>query len=226
MATGPARNSRDDVITTALHLLDETGLPDLTMRRLAAALDVQPSALYWHFPDKQTLLAAVSDRIIDHAPSLHLPDDSTWADRAFAEARGLRDALLSYRDGAELVASSLALGLGGNAARARLRAAFAHGNFDTRTLDAAADALLYFLLGHVAHAQQRLQADSLGAVAPAHAVAAEDVNVTDTGHEGTFDFGVAVLLDGLAKYDRDEIRPVPTAQPEPVPHTPPLTASD
>lgn len=200
MATGPARNSRDDVIIVALQLLDETGLPDLTMRRLAAALDVQPSALYWHFPDKQTLLAAVSDRIVARAPSGHLSDNSTWADRALAEARGLRDSLLTYRDGAELVASSLALGLGGNAARDRLRSALGHGDFDTRTVDAAADALLYFLLGHVAHEQQRLQADSLGVVAPAHAARAGDVDSGGGGPEAEFEFGVTLLLDGLAKH--------------------------
>jgi TetR/AcrR family tetracycline transcriptional repressor len=202
MATGPARNSRDDVVTVALQLLDENGLPDLTMRRLAAALNVQPSALYWHFPDKQTLLAAVSDRIIARAPSLHLPGDLRWADRASVECRQLRDALLSYRDGAELVASSLALGLGGYAARDRLRATLANGDFDTLTVNSAADALLYFLLGHVANEQQRLQSDSLGVVAPAHMTRAEDVDRGDGGAEAAFEFGVTLLLDGLAMHVR------------------------
>lgn len=205
MAAGPARNSRDDVVTVALRLLDETGLPDLTMRRLAAALDVQPSALYWHFPDKQTLLAAVSDRIIAGAPSPRLPDHSAWPARALMVARALRDALLTYRDGAELVASSLALGLGGNAARDRLRAALTDGNFDTSTVDRATDALLYFLLGQVAHEQQRLQADSLGVVAPAHTARADDVDRGDSHHEAAFEFGVTLLLDGLAKHVRVRI---------------------
>ncbi len=53
-AHAAGRHSRDDVARTALRILDEHGLPDFTMRRLGAALDVQPSALYWHFPDKQS----------------------------------------------------------------------------------------------------------------------------------------------------------------------------
>lgn len=202
MGTHSGRHSRDDVVTVALGLLDETGLPDLTMRRLAAALDVQPSALYWHFPDKQTLLASVSDRIVARTPP---PDHRTgagWADRALAVARTLRDALLAYRDGAELVASSLALGLGGHGARERLRAELARGDFDAATVDAASDALLHFLLGHVAHEQQRLQADSLGVVAPAHAARVEDLRGGTASSDIAFDFGVTLLLDGLAQHVR------------------------
>lgn len=198
-ATG--RNSRDDVVAVALRLLDETGLPDLTMRRLAAALDVQPSALYWHFSDKQTLLAAVSDRIIAGIPSPRLAESAGWAERALAEAGALRDALLAYRDGAELVASSLAFGLGGDAARDRLRSALDQEGIDEPTRDAAADALLYLVLGHVAHEQQRLQADSLGVVAASHATSVSDLDHADHGLRA-FDFGVTLLLDGLDTHVR------------------------
>ncbi|WP_375386181.1 TetR family transcriptional regulator [uncultured Microbacterium sp.] len=207
MAAGSVRNSREDVIAVALRLLDETGLPDLTMRRLAAALDVQPSALYWHFTDKQTLLAAVSDRIIDRVPSVRPRDDEGWAELALAEARALRDALLSYRDGAELVASALALGLGADAARERLRAALGRGDFDAYIVDAGADAMLQFLLGHVAHEQQRMQADSLGVVASPHAVRAEDASGTVPSQGAAFDFGFTLLLDGLAKHVRSAAGP-------------------
>lgn len=203
MASTSERHSRADVVAVALRLLDESGLPDLTMRRIAAALNVQPSALYWHFPDKQTLLAAVSDRIISRGPRPQWAPDAGWAECALAEARALRDALLAFRDGAELVSSSLALGLGGDRARERLRTALARGGFDTRITEAAADALLHFLLGHVAHEQGRLQADALGAVAPAHAAGVEDL-VTEVRSPGVaFDFGVTLLLDGLAHYAPD-----------------------
>jgi AcrR family transcriptional regulator len=106
------RLSKDDVAEAALDILDRLGLPDLTMRRLAAALDVQASALYWHFPNKQTLLADLADRIVRRrAPATTSGD---WDERLSAEAFGIRDALLAYRDSAEIVSSSLALGLGDN----------------------------------------------------------------------------------------------------------------
>ncbi len=56
---------RGDVLDGAMAILDEFGLADLTMRRLATSLGVQPGALYWHFPNKQTLLGAVVDKILE-----------------------------------------------------------------------------------------------------------------------------------------------------------------
>ena len=91
--TPPGRgrgHSADDVARAALRILDDDGLADLTMRRLATRLDVQPSALYWHFPNKQSLLAELSDRIVAQAASL------LRGSGVAAEARALRDALLAF----------------------------------------------------------------------------------------------------------------------------------
>jgi TetR/AcrR family tetracycline transcriptional repressor len=182
------RHTRDDVTNAALRILDDFGLPDLTMRRLAGALNVQPSALYWHFPNKQTLLAELAERIADRARPNTAPELG-WAEVATAEAFGLRDALLAYRDGAEVVSSTFALGLGASTPLARLRAAFGR-EFDTETSTRAAAALLHFILGHVSHEQQRLQYDSLGVVS----VESGDVA---TGDRDAFAFGVTLLIEGL-----------------------------
>jgi len=192
------RHSRDDVVVAALAVLDEFGLPDLTMRRLASTLDVQASALYWHFPNKQALLASVSDRIV--ARSL-IEDPAEWRIATAAQAASLREALLAYRDGAEVVSSSLALGLGGGAALTSIRTAISLGGFDARLSDSAAAAVLHFVLGHVFHEQQRLQADSLGIVAEQLAISVEGV-ATDSG---AFADGIALLLDGLQTRPRVDI---------------------
>ena len=72
MSTGSApdrgRITREQILAAAMALLDQRGLPDLTMRKLAAELGIRPSALYWHFPDKQTLLARLADQIVGSAP--------------------------------------------------------------------------------------------------------------------------------------------------------------
>src|ERR687890_394647 len=76
------------------------------MRRLAKELNVSPGALYWHFANKQQLLGAVADRIlqsIDDAPG-------DWRHRVAGICNRLRDALLSHTDGAELVSASFAAG--------------------------------------------------------------------------------------------------------------------
>jgi AcrR family transcriptional regulator len=52
-----------EIVATALALLDEHGVEWLTMRKLAAALHVSVGALYWHFPNRDSLLAAVVDDV-------------------------------------------------------------------------------------------------------------------------------------------------------------------
>ena len=44
---------RDLIVRTALRLLDDVGLEKLSLRRLAKELDAHPTALYWHFANKQ-----------------------------------------------------------------------------------------------------------------------------------------------------------------------------
>ncbi|MEV4686863.1 TetR/AcrR family transcriptional regulator C-terminal domain-containing protein [Microbacterium sp. LWH3-1.2] len=183
-------HTRDEVAHAAMRILDEYGLPDLTMRRLAAALEVQPSALYWHFPNKQSLLAELSDRIVTEVDPGSA--DLHWASRVRAEASALRRALLAHRDGAELVASTFALGLGSRAAHERLAAAIAAGGFDDESVRRATSALLHFVLGQVLHEQQRQQYRQLGVHGdPPGALRHDDVPEAD------FAFGVELLVGGL-----------------------------
>lgn len=193
------RHTRTDVVDAALALLDEYGLPDLTMRRLASDLGVQASALYWHFANKQLLLAAVADRIVDSATSgAPITDDPRdWPTDLIAEAHATRDALLAYRDGAELVSSTLALGLGATGPTARLAAIIRVGGLDTALSEAAASTVIHFILGFVWHEQQRMQADSLGVVDAAAAANPESAADRDPASPGTFDFGLSLLVGGI-----------------------------
>src|SRR5690625_7746413 len=68
------------------------------MRRLARELEVQPSALYWHVKDKQSLLVLIPK-------SLKAEVDARCPAAAdpLAAAMSLREVLLKYRDGAEIL---------------------------------------------------------------------------------------------------------------------------
>ncbi|WP_368498089.1 TetR/AcrR family transcriptional regulator C-terminal domain-containing protein [Herbiconiux sp. A18JL235] len=215
----PRRHRRDDVAQTALRILDDHGLPELTMRRLAAALDVQPSALYWHFENKQTLIADLADRIVatadarpaaqpDHSKEGSRPGPDVWRDVVRGEAHALRDALLAYRDGAEVVSSTYALGLGSGRALERLRASVALGGFDEPTAERAATALLHFILGHVSHEQQRMQYDAFGVVAPSAALEPRGAKSSRrSGEQATgFAFGVDLLVSGLGSLASSSFR--------------------
>ncbi|MEV4538943.1 TetR family transcriptional regulator [Asanoa sp. NPDC049518] len=58
------RLDRDEILSTALAIADADGLDAVTLRRVAAAWNVTPMALYWHFKDKDALLDALVERIL------------------------------------------------------------------------------------------------------------------------------------------------------------------
>lgn len=81
--------SRETVIDHALDVADTEGLAAVSIRRIAQDLGVTPMALYWHVKNKDELLAAMGDRILDTAapPSLD-------ADRGLAQLRDILVALV------------------------------------------------------------------------------------------------------------------------------------
>jgi AcrR family transcriptional regulator len=95
---------RETVVRTALRLLDEVGLEGLTLRRIAAELQVQAPALYWHFKNKQELLDEMATTVFaDAVDELGLPDASaSWPAWAASYGNGLRRILLRDRDGAKM----------------------------------------------------------------------------------------------------------------------------
>lgn len=192
---GYVRNTRDDVVVAALGILNQQGLPDLTMRHLAGTLGIQPSAIYWHFANKQALLAAVSDRIIASARAADATGCS-WQYQVQAEAAALREALLAFKDGAEVVSSTLALGLGAEELHRRLAGAIDAGGFDTETSELAATTMVHFIVGHAFHEQQRIQAEDLGAVVHEPARGREDP-IAVGGRPEAFEFGITLLIAGL-----------------------------
>lgn len=66
MATKASRQplSRGRVLAAAVALADEHGIQALTMRRLAVDLGVEAMSLYYHVPDKESLLDGVAETVI------------------------------------------------------------------------------------------------------------------------------------------------------------------
>src|ERR1700740_1257785 len=85
------RLSREQVLSTALDLLDEVGLEHLNMPRRAAALGVQNGATYWHFHSKQALLEAMADTLLTGLTA-GLDAEAPWAARITATRRRRRRA--------------------------------------------------------------------------------------------------------------------------------------
>ncbi|MFB9906920.1 TetR/AcrR family transcriptional regulator C-terminal domain-containing protein [Allokutzneria oryzae] len=92
---------RGTVVRTALRVLDEVGVENLTLRRIATELNVQAPALYWHFKNKQELVDEMATTVLVEALSSaeHAED---WESLLIGYGRALRAALLSHRDGAKV----------------------------------------------------------------------------------------------------------------------------
>jgi TetR/AcrR family transcriptional regulator, tetracycline repressor protein len=101
---------REAVIDVALALADEEGLDSVSFRRLADRFEVTPMALYWHFADKEALLAALADRLWVQAADtlnsslqrLSSSDDDGW-DQLRLTALALVEAMQPHPAVAELV---------------------------------------------------------------------------------------------------------------------------
>ncbi|WP_369391475.1 TetR/AcrR family transcriptional regulator C-terminal domain-containing protein [Streptomyces sp. CG1] len=98
---------RRRVAGTALRLLNDVGLEGLTLRAIAKELDVKAPALYWHFKDKQALLDEMATEMYRRmVAGAALDPADTWQERLLKSNRGLRAALLGYRDGAKVFSGS------------------------------------------------------------------------------------------------------------------------
>jgi TetR/AcrR family tetracycline transcriptional repressor len=92
------------VVRAAMALLDEAGLDELTMRRLADRLGVKAAALYRHVRNKDELLALLGDEISGEIP---LPTSTgSWQDRLTEMAWNARRGLLAHRDAARVLAAT------------------------------------------------------------------------------------------------------------------------
>jgi TetR/AcrR family tetracycline transcriptional repressor len=200
------RLNRDHVLSTALDLLDEVGLDQLTMRRLATTLGVQNGATYWHFRSKQALLEAMADTLL--AGVAHLEEQQSWHERIIRLAHRLRRALLSRRDGARLFAGAFfplpnALAYG-EAMIATLR----EGGLSSRDASWAADTLTYYVVGHTIEEQLATSLPDGGTSATARLTDAVDpqrhphmfaalAHIPAPHHEQHFDYGLNLVIAGI-----------------------------
>ncbi len=157
-------NSLDDVVAGALGVLDEFGLEFCSMRRVAGALGVQPSALYHHVADKQTLLSLMAERIV---AGVEVTDDVA------ASMVNLRAALLAIRDGAEVVATASAF---------RMRTSALEEAVARRVGPDVARTALIYVVGHTQMTQLHRQAAALGAIE------------LDPDLDASFTRGLAIIL--------------------------------
>ncbi|MFI6852057.1 TetR/AcrR family transcriptional regulator C-terminal domain-containing protein [Streptomyces sp. NPDC050416] len=203
---------RRRVADTALRLLNEVGLDGLTLRAIARELDVKAPALYWHFKDKQALLDEMATEMYRRmVAGASLDPADTWRERLLKANRGLRAALLGYRDGAKVFSGSRFTGIEhAGQMEDNLRLFTAAGFTLAQAVRALTTTYLYTLgfvteeqgvqplpgerrEGYDLHERARLMADF-----PLSAQAGAEIFEDFDGH---FEEGLALVIDGIgARY--------------------------
>lgn len=141
------------------------------------------SALYHHVPNKQTLLAAVADEILLRGRRVH--HAQVWDQRVIELCVELRDAMLAYRDGADVVATAHTFGLGAATPATDIRQALRDGGLPEDLADLGTRTLLHLVFGHTMEEQTALQAASAGAID------------RTPGGSADFEQALELVLDGL-----------------------------
>jgi AcrR family transcriptional regulator len=179
MQRRPVRRSEpltaDAIVDAACALIAEAGLPALSMRRLGAALGVDPMAVYHHVANKRELLSLVTARVVG---AMALPEaDDPWDARVRGWATAYWDVVVANRD---LVAAGLAdpvIAAGGVPLVAPLTAAVADSGLDAELIEPNAWLVVDFVHGAAlgAAAPLRHAADDLAPLRAAFAAGLDTI---------------------------------------------------
>lgn len=193
--TGRISKVQQVIIQTAFRLLQDGGLASLSMRKIATEIGIQASALYWHFPNKQTILAAMAEQLL---AEFSLPTAVPQEDNALLnEVVKLREVLLSYRDGAELVATSVAFQLVPDVVEKRLADLLTpHKQLSDSKKNVIIATLLHFTYGHTRSLQERETAIRFGA----EIAGTTDLKKVREGSDEEFVDAVALILSGIDNF--------------------------
>lgn len=196
--------SRDEIVTAAVRLLDESGLAALSLRKVAAALGVSAPTLYWHVADKRALLDLVAERFVAEHPGRPGPaPDEPWWEWLADQARARYRAFTAHRDAALVVAGNRPTTASLDQIEHTLGVLVGAGFTAAGAMDAV------FGLGHyVLGAALEYQAEAArpsGVPDPAVLARLAELPLlheaattrTDTTGEATFEIGLAAMMRGL-----------------------------
>ena len=208
MKPGPRRSiSQADIVDAAFEILELKGLAAVSVRGVAAALRLTPTALYTYFPSKNALLRAMVEQLLS---TIDLDTESdagaTWRERVHAHAAALRSRLAEHAGAIVLVTSGPLDGPHALGLNEALIAGFVADGMPHRDAARAAHAVRAYVLGAAALDT----AERAGDDGTSRLVAADDTLWSDAAafplSQATagfaadgFGWGLDRLLDGLAR---------------------------
>jgi AcrR family transcriptional regulator len=207
------RLDRDRIVRTACRIADEEGPAAVTMRRLGAELDVDPTAVYHWFASKRDLQIAMADQYFGAILEVYR-DDAGWRENLSASARlgrriymlnpGLRDALARVPDVSPHLArvTERELGLLCSAGLSEREAALAHHALDDLVTGSGLFLAVAPELADPAERDEfRRYTAGLAADEYPNSVAIAEHMFCDV--DEVFEFQLELLFDGIERRTRD-----------------------
>ncbi|GGV72784.1 TetR family transcriptional regulator [Streptomyces longisporoflavus] len=212
--------TQDQIVRTAVELLDAEGLAGLNMRALGTRLDSATTAVYWHVKSKDNLVLLATDQVWNE---LTLPDPGAadWRAAITAMATDLHAMFARHPWLVQVLAAHLVYGEGKARHDECSLALYEAAGFTAAQCDQAAGAVFTYVLGNATGAAATASLTRRGSPGESsteeqfrHAMAeAREIAVRyprlrarletraaadyAAAPEGTFEFGLRVLLDGL-----------------------------
>ncbi|MFI0741808.1 TetR/AcrR family transcriptional regulator C-terminal domain-containing protein [Streptomyces sp. NPDC021100] len=210
--------TREDLADAALRLLEREGPKGLTMRKVAAEVGVQAASLYWHVQNKEELLDLAADALwegyVPLPPGLVAsPDD--WRRCLATAARRLRAHLLAHAGAVRVLAGRFAPGARSLGPLEETFGMLRRLGFGPAETALGAYTVVIWVQGFVLHEAVPMSAAEERGATPAEAVeeARERLaalpaeryphlvalagELTGPDMDSRFEFGLALLLDGL-----------------------------
>ena len=144
----PAREtlSREQIVATAMELLDTEGLTGLSMRKLAAKLGAGATSLYWHVPTKDDLIDLLIDEVWGEI-DVPEPELAGWRSGALLFGHSLRSAVLRHPWLPEVMYTRPSIGPKAMGLGARGMVLFGAAGFSEREVDLAMGSVMSYVLG-------------------------------------------------------------------------------
>jgi AcrR family transcriptional regulator len=211
--------TREQIVKTAIDLLDAEGLEGLNMRALGTRLGSAATAVYWHVGSKDNLITLAADQVW-HEIALPDPAAAGWRAAATAMAISLHAMLTRHLWLIQAFSSQVLYGTGKSRHDDHSLAIYEAAGFTSTQADQAASTVFTFVLGNAlglaaaASLTRKLSRNGPSAkelirdhTAKAREIARQFPRLRArldapaaadySAPEGSFEFGLQAIFDGL-----------------------------
>jgi AcrR family transcriptional regulator len=197
------------IVEAALGLVDTEGLNALSMRRLAAKLDVAPMSLYGHVADKRELMDLMIDHVIGEVRG-RMDTSGVWQDQLRSVVRAFHDSWEQHGSFISVYSTGVTLGPNAVVVSEWVVKVLRDAGFDDRDAAYALYALVEYVVGNLQFSPVRTAPGALpDADGQFHSRVSEyfvavnrgeipNIVAVDDHLDGdSFEFALDLLVDGL-----------------------------